>query len=111
ELLVDNHPRQLVRQRQWAEAPDPLGAAENLLGQSVGAPDDECHIARIALPLSRELGQLLRRPCFAVARQCNEARILRGWDSRLLRFPLLDLRVVAAPAQRGLFGRSPCAVL
>src|SRR2546430_7842376 len=100
ELLIDNHPRQLVRQRQWTEAPDPLGAAENLLGQSVGVPDDECDIARIALPLSCELGELLRRPCFAVAGQCNEARILRGWDSRLFHFPLLDFRVVAATAPR-----------
>src|SRR5712692_421402 len=62
ELLVNDHPRQLVRQRQWTEAPDSLGAAENLLGQSVRVPDDECDIARIALPVRRELSELLRRP-------------------------------------------------
>src|SRR6266496_545522 len=99
ELLVHDHARQLVRQRQRAEAPGFLCAPDDALRQAVGVADHERDVAALHLPAAGQVGKLLRRPCLSGALQRDDTRILGGGDSRLLHLTLLDLGVMPDPAQ------------
>src|SRR6266576_2657180 len=68
QLLVHDHARQLMWQRQRAQAPDLLGAFYDVLRQPVGIADHERHVAPFHVPAAGEIGELLRGPCLTVLR-------------------------------------------
>src|SRR6266540_4289500 len=68
QLLVHDHARQLVRERQRAEAPGFLCALDDALRQPVGIADHERHVAPFHVPAAGEIGELLRGPCLTVLR-------------------------------------------
>src|SRR5437867_5007210 len=66
ELLVHDHARQLMRQRQRAQAPGFLCAPDDALRQAVGIADHERDVAPFHVPAAGEIGGLLRGPFLTV---------------------------------------------
>lgn len=86
ELLEQDHPRQLVGQRDLAKGNSLLRPAEDALGEAERSPDHEPQVAAGAAPLLEQPGERFARVLATAAVEGADVRI--GWDPPQNRLPL-----------------------
>src|SRR5919198_598985 len=114
QLLVQQHPRQLVREGEPRQAPHPFRLAEHRLRKRLSATDRERHVASVLFPARRPVRNLRGGPLPPPLRQRHEARAVgnRPENPRLVLYlALFHLRVVPEPLQVSVTGRPERRVL